>query len=298
VAGQHTGLDPELQSDLPSWLQQRGIEVAPVRRLLSFSVACFAALLGFALVLGAYTSSYAFVIFAVQFFFVLAWTAAMRPPGAPVVATVGIIAAIAADVAVVLPADSSLAPLGYVTVGGFVLGVIGQLIRGAGREGVTESLGATLAVVVGAVAFASLLVLDRRALGTQSIVACLTAAAVALVVSRLSDIVLTTPRTSPEVPRGAIGVVLGAMAGTAAAAVVGANLVGLHPPRTAVAGLVTAMAAIMADLAVSYAEVGRDLDGEASSLWIARHMQGPVSGFALAAPAAYVLSVMLLVSGA
>jgi hypothetical protein len=58
------------------------------------------------------------------------------------------------------------------------------------------------------------------------------------------------------------------------------------------------MAAIMADLAVSYAEVGRDLDGEASSLWIARHMQGPVSGIALAAPAAYVLSVMLLVSGA
>lgn len=299
VAGQATGLDPDLQSDLPSWLQQRGVETAPVRRLLSLSVAMFSALLGFGLLLGAYTlpSSYSFVIFGVQLLFVLAWTVAMRPPGALIVGIVGILAAAAADLAAVMPDDASLAPLGYVMVGGFVLGVIGQLVRGAGRDGVTESLGATLAAVVGAVAFASLLVLNRHQLGTQSIVACLAAAAVALVVSRLSDIVLTTPRTSPEVPRGAIGVILGAMAGTAAAAALGTQLVGLHPPRTAIAGLVTAMAAIMADLAVSYAEVGRELEGDASSLWVARHMQGPLGGFALAAPAAYVLSVMVLIPG-
>jgi hypothetical protein len=299
VAGQQTGLDPDLQSDLPSWLQQRGVATAPVRRLLSLSVAMFSALLGFGLLLGAYTlpSSYSFVIFGVQCLFVLAWTVAMRPPGALIVGVVGVLAAGAADLAAVLPGEASLAPLGYVMVGGFVLGVVGQLARGAGRDGVTESLGATLAAVVGAVAFASLLVLNRHQLGTQSIVACLAAAAVALVVSRLSDIVLTTPRTSPEVPRGAIGVVLGAMAGTAAAAAVGAQLVGLHPPRTALAGLVTAMAAIMADLAVSYAEVGREMEGDASSLWVARHMQGPLGGFALAAPAAYVLSVMVLIPG-
>jgi len=299
VAGQETGLAPELQSDLPSWLQQRGVSVAPVRRLLSLSVASFAALLGFGLVLGAYTlpGSYSFVIFGGQFFFVLAWTVAMRPPGAPVVAAVGLVAAVAADFAAVWPEDASLAPLGYVLVAAFVLGVVGQLIRGGGREGVTESLGATLAIVVGAVAFASLLVLNRHPLGTQSIVACLAAAAVALVVSRLSDVVLATPRTSPEVPRGSIGVVAGAMAGTAAAALAGSMLVGLHPATTAIAGLVTAMAAIMADLAVSYAEAGREMEGEASSLWIARHMQGPVGGFALAAPAAYVLSVMVLLPG-
>jgi hypothetical protein len=299
VAGQATGLDPELQSDLPSWLEQRGIETAPVRRLLSLSVAAFSALLGFGLLLGAYTlpASYSFVIFGVQCLFVLAWTVAMRPPGALVVGIVGVVAAAAADLAAVLPNDASLAPLGYVTVGAFVLGVVGQLLRGAAREGVTESLGATLCAVVGSVAFASLLVLNRHQLGTQSIVACLASAAVALVVSRLSDIVLTTPRTSPEVPRGAIGVVLGAMAGTAAAALAGTQLVGLHPTRTALAGLVTAMSAIMADLAVSYAEVGRELDGDPSSLWVARHMQGPLGGFALAAPAAYVLSVMVLIPG-
>jgi hypothetical protein len=301
VAGQQTGLDPDLQSDLPSWLQERGVALAPVRRLLSLSVALFAALLGFALLLGAHSlpRSYGFVVFGVQLFFVLAWTVAMRPPGPWVVATVGLTAAAGADLAAVLPKEASLAPLGYVTVAGFVFGVIGQLLRGAGRQGVTESLGATLAVVVGVVAFASLLVLDRHPLGTQSIVACLSAAAVGLVVARLTDVVLPAPRTSPEVPRGSIGVVLGAMAGTATAGAVGSVYAGLqaHPARTAIAGLVTAVAAIMADLAVSYAEAGRELGGEPPSLWIARHMQGPLGGFALAAPAAYILSVMVLVPG-
>ena len=299
VAGQQTGLDPELQSELPSWLRERGEALAPVRRLLSLSVALFAALLGFGLLAGALTlpGSYGFVIFGVQLFFVLAWTVALRPPGPWVVAVVGLAAAAGADLAAVLPANASLAPLGYVTVAGFVFGVLGQLLRGAGRQGVTESLGATLAVVVGVVAFASLLVLDRHPLGTRSIVACLSAAAVALVVARLADVVLPVPRTSPQVPRGTIGVILGAMAGTAAAGAAGLVLAGLNPEKTAIAGLVTAMAAIMADLAVSYAEADRELGGEPSALWIARHMQGPLGGFALAAPAAYILSVMVLVPG-
>ncbi|OLB81739.1 MAG: hypothetical protein AUI14_02340 [Actinobacteria bacterium 13_2_20CM_2_71_6] len=280
-------------------MQERGVALAPVKRLLSLSVAVFAALLGFGLLIGAYSlpGSYGFVIFGIQLFFILSWTVAMRPPGPWVVVAVGLGAAAGADLAAVLPKEASLAPLGYVTVAGFVFGVIGQLLRGAGRQGVTESLGATLAVVVGVVAFASLLVLDRHPWGTQSIVACLAAAAVALVVARLVDVVLPTPRTSPQVPRGSIGVILGAMAGTAAAGVASTVLVGLHPTGTAIAGLVTAMAAIMADLAVSYAEAGRELGGERSSLWVARHMQGPLGGFALAAPAAYVLSVMVLVPG-
>ena len=278
-------------------MQERGQALVPIRRLLSLSVAGFAALLGFGLLLGAHTlpSSYGFVIFAVQLLFVLSWTVAMRPPGPLVVAVVGLGAGIGADLVAVWPKNASLAPLGYVTVGALVLGVVGQLLRGAGRDRVTESLGATLAVVIGVVAFASLVVLNRHPLGTQSIVACLAAATVALVVARLADTVFSSPRASAQVPRGSIGVILGAMAGTVTAGVLGAVLVGLHPKEAALAGLVTAMAAIMADLAVSYAEAGRELAGEPSSLWIARHMQGPLGGFALAAPAAYVLSVMLLV---
>ena len=298
VDGQQTGLDPSLQSDLPSWLEQRGEELVPVHRLLSLSVAVFAGLLGVALTLGAYTlpKSYALVILGVQVLFILSWTATLRPAGPRVVAGVALIAAVAADLAAVLPKHASLAPVGLVTAGAFGVAVVGQLLRGADRSRVTESLGGTLIVVVGVICFAMLVVLIRHSPGTPAVVTCLVAAGVALVVARLTDIVLPSPRTSPQVQRGTIGVILGAMAGTVAAGYLGSILVGLHPPRAAVAGLVTALVAVLADLAVSYAEAGRALAGEPSPLWIARHMQGPLGGFALAAPVAYVLSVMVLVT--
>jgi hypothetical protein len=297
--GQLTGLDPDKQSDLPTWLQERSaVQVAPVRRRLSLSVALFASLLTVGLVLGAYTmpKSYAFVIFGVQLLFVLSWTVAMRPAGARVVAAVGLAAAVGADLSAAWLTHPSLAPLALVTVAAFVVGVVGQLLRGSGRTKPTESLGATLIVVVGVVCFGMLVVLSRHAKGTESIVACLGAAGVAIVVARLTDIVFPTPRTSPQVPRGSVGVVLGAMAGTVAAGVIGSVLVGLTPQRAVLVGLFTASCGVLADLAVSYAEASRDLAGEESSLWIARHMQGPLGGFALAAPVAYVLSLMVLVT--
>lgn len=297
-AGQQTGLVPSMQSALPSWLsEERVASSVPVRRLVSLSTACFAGLLGFALLAGAYTlpSSYAIVIFGVQVLFILAWVVAIRPPGARLIAGIGLGTAALADLAAAWPDQPSLAPLGYVTVAAFGAGVVGHLARGAKRANVTESLGNLLIVVVGVIAFASLVVLGRHPVGTQSIVVCLLAAGVALVVARLTDSVLPGPRTSAQVARGSFGVLLGAMAGTGSAALAGSMLVGISTSNAAVAGLVTAMAAIMADLAISYAEAGRRLAGAPPRLWVARHLQGPLAGFALAAPAAYVLSVMLLV---
>jgi hypothetical protein len=261
-------------------------------------VAVFAGLLGAALATSAYTlpTSYALVILGVQVLFILAWTVTLRPAGPRVVAGVALMAAVAADLAAVLPRHASLAPVGLVTAGAFAVAVAGQLLRGADRSRVTESLGGSLIVVIGVVCFAMLVVLIRHAPGTPAVVTCLVAAGVALVVARLTDIVLPSPRTSPQVPRGSTGVVVGAMAGTLAAGYLGSILVGLHPPRAALAGLVTALVAVLADLAVSYAEAGRVLAGEAPPLWIARHLQGPLGGFALAAPAAYVMSVLVLVT--
>ncbi len=296
--GQETGLTSNMQSDLPSWLQERGEQVAPVNRLLSLSVAGFAGLLGLALILGASTApgSYALVIFGVQILFVLAWTATIRPAGPRIVAGVALAAAAGADVAASVPQHASLAPLGLIMVAAVGAAVAGQLLRPSPRPRVTESLGSTLIVVIGVVCFAMLIVLGRHAPGTPAIVVCLVAAGVALVVARLADTLLPSPRTSPQVPRGSIGVVLGAMAGTVAASVMGSELAGLHPSGAAITGLVTALVAVLADLAVSYAEVSRQLDGERPALWIARHLQGPLGGFALASPVAYVLSVMVLVT--
>jgi len=267
-----------------------------VKRLLSLGIAGLALLLASGLVVGAQTvkSSYAVVIFGVQLLFVATWTVASRPPAPRVVFGVGVAVGIAADVAAVIVRPASLAPLGYVTAAGFIVGVIGQLSRPAGRIRVTESLGSSLIVSLGAVSFATLIVLSKQPAGTQSIVACLAAAGVAVAFARLADIVAPIPRMSPQVPRGGFGVVLGAMAGTAAAGAVGGFLDGIAPQKAAIAGLVTAIVAVMVDLSIGYAEASRHIDGDAPALWIARHMQGPLTAFAFAAPAAYAASALLL----
>jgi hypothetical protein len=270
--------------------------IVPVRRLLSLGIAGFAALLTVGLVVGAQTThgSYAVVIFLVQVLFVTVWVVASRPPAPRVVAVVGLLVAAGTDVAAVWTRPASLAPLAYVTAAGFIVGVIGQLTRPAGRVRVTESLGSSLIVTLGVVAFATLIVLGRRSPGTQALVACLVAAGAAVMIARLADVVAAWPRIAPQVPRGGLGVVLGAMAGTAAAGVIGHFLAGIPNLQTAIAGLATAIVAVMVDLSVGYAEASRHIDGDAPAMWLARHIQGPLGALAFAAPAAYLASALLL----
>ncbi|MER7893675.1 hypothetical protein ABTX15_28060 [Micromonospora sp. NPDC094482] len=297
------GGEPARRTDDDSAVEPDEEVVPPVevRRPLSVATAGFAALLGVGLVLGAQTSGpghrlpFAIVIFGVQLLFVLAWTMAMRPPAVLLVALVSVGAAVAADTAAVQSDIAGLAPLGYVAAGGFVLGVLGQLVRRVDRVRVTDSLGTTLLIVVGVVAFGTLIVLSRIPAGTQAITVCLTASGVALTVARLTDAVAPWPRLAPQVPRGAAGVVGGAMVGTLVSAVLGSYLVTpFTPTRAAIIGLVAAVTAVLADLAVGYAEAGRLMAGEPPTMWVARHMQGPLGGFALAAPAAYAMCMLFL----
>ncbi|MFG2163595.1 hypothetical protein [Micromonospora chersina] len=286
--------------DEPDEAPEEEVPPVPVRRPLALTVAGFAALLGVGLVLGAQTAGpghrlpFAFIIFGVQLLFVLAWTMAMRPPALLVVALVSAAAAGIADAAAVQSDIAGLAPLGYAAAAGLVLAVLGQLFRRVDRVRVTDSLGSTLLIVVGVVAFATLIVLSRIPKGTQAITVCLTATGVALLVARLTDAVAPWPRLAPQVPRGAAGVVAGAMLGTLTSAVLGSYLVGFTPTSAALVGLVTAGTAVLADLAVGYAEAGRLMAGEPPTMWVARHMQGPLGGFALAAPAAYAMCVLFL----
>ncbi|HEX7745061.1 MAG TPA: hypothetical protein VF462_07355, partial [Micromonosporaceae bacterium] len=226
--------------------------------------------------------------------FVLAWCMAMRPPALLLIGAVSVAVAAAADVAAVRPRVAALAPLLYLVLAGFVAGVLGQLVRRADRRRVIESLGATLLIVGGVVSFGALILLSRRPGGTQAIFVCLTAAAVALVVARVLDAVLPNPRLAPQVARGAVGVVAGAMSGTCASAVLGSFVWGFTPTSAAIGGVVAAGAAVLADLAADYVEAGRRMAGEPPTMWLARHMQGPLGGFALAAPAAYVVTVFVM----
>ncbi|MEH0842639.1 hypothetical protein V6U81_09640 [Micromonospora sp. CPCC 205711] len=294
------GGSPRRPDDEPEEPEEEPVEPVEIRKPLALTVAGFAALLGVGLVLGAQTAGpghrlpFAFIVFGVQLLFVLAWTMAMRPPALLLVAVVSAVVAAVADTAAVQSDIAGLAPLGYAAAGGFVLGVLGQLVRRVDRIRVTDSLGSTLLIVVGVVAFATLITLSRIPAGTQAITVCLVASGVAITVARLTDAVLPWPRLAPQVPRGAAGVVGGAMIGTLTSAVLGSYLVGFTPTSAAVIGLVTAATAVLADLAVGYAEAGRLMAGEPPTLWIARHLQGPLGGFALAAPAAYAMCVLFL----
>lgn len=272
----------------------------PVRRDLALAIGGFAALLGAGLVLAAHTAGpgaripFAIVVFGVQLLFVLAWSMAMRPPALPVIAGVSVVVAAAADVAAVRPAVSTVAPLIYLALAGFVAGVLGQLVRPDDRRRVKESLGATLLIVGGVASLATLIVLGRHSGGTQAIFVCLSAAAVALTVARLADAIYAQPRLAAQVPRGATGVVAGAMTGTLASAVLGIFIWGFTPARGALAGVLAAGSAVLADLAADYVEAGRRMAGEPPTMWLARHMQGPLGGMALAAPIAYLVNLFVM----
>lgn len=289
LGGPGSGGEPPERPDEP-------VQVAPVRRFLSLVIAVFALLTALALVLGAQTSrqSHAVVVFGTQALFVAVWVIASRPPAPKVVAGVGLTVAAGTDIAAIMVRQASLEPLAYLMAAGFVIGVVGQLLRPAGRVRVMESLGSSLVIIVGVVSFATLIELTRHVRGTQALSACIGAAGIAVAIARLVDALLPIPRVAPQVPRGGLGVVLGAMAGTGCAAIAGYGLEGLETNWAAVAGLATALVAVMADLSVSYAEASRHVGADVPAMWLARHMQGPLAALAFAAPVAYAASVLLL----
>lgn len=291
----YSALDPD---DLPApevGDDDRPVLFAPVRRMVSLGVVGLSGLLTLAMVVGVQFDHgpFALMVFGVQVLFVVVWTIAAQPPAPKVVGTVGLLVAVAADWFALVERPASLGPMAYVTAGGFVLAVIGQLLRPAGRVRVTESLGSSLMVVLGVVAYATLVVLSRVPLGTQVISACVVGAGTALFVAHLTDLAAPMMRVAPAVPRGGVGIIVGAMVGTAAAGLTGYLLDGLQTLPTAFAGLAAAVIALMVDLSVNYADAGRRLAGAIPSWWLVRHMQGPLTALALAAPVAYAAKLLL-----
>ena len=277
------------------------IEVVPVRRQLALAIAGFAAALAAGLILAAQTSApdarapFAIVVAGVQLLFVLAWTMAVRPPAAIAIAAVSLLAGAFGDYLAVTTEPARLLPLAYVALPAGVVALVAQMFRAADRRRAKEALGTTLALVLATMAFASLVLLTRRPSGTQALLVCLTAAGVALVVARVADAYFARPRIAPQVPRGASGIVLGAMSGTLAAGALGSVLVlPFDPTKGAVLGLVSAALAVVADLGVDFGEAGRGMAGDAPTFWLARHMQGPLGAFALVSAAAYALTIFFV----
>jgi hypothetical protein len=277
------------------------IPEVPVRRQLSVAIAGFAVLLGIGLILGAQTSGpdartpYAIVIFGVQILFVLAWTMAMRPPAPGLVAGLAVVAGLLADYLAVTTDPPRLLPVIALVLVGTGLAVGAQFAMRTNRLRVRDALATTVLIISGVVAFAALIALTRKPIGTQAVLVCLSATALALAIARLTDAVFPRPRIAPQVARGATGVILGAMLGTLGAAILGSVLVlPFTPAKGAVLGLMAAGIAVLVDLAVNFSEAGRNMAGAAPTFWLARHMQGPLGAFALVAPVAYALTAFFL----
>ena len=292
--------DDEEEPPSPDELEDEELEeipVVPVRPRLSAAIGGFAALLAVALIVGSHLTGpgtrtpYAIVLFGVQLLGLLAWIMALQPPAAAATAAVVAVTALAADYLAVTGEQGELLPLLWVTIAGFVTTMVVQVIRAGDRQRAKDTWRTTLLIVGGATAYAILIVLTREPIGSQTILVCCTGAGVALLVARLTDAVFPKPRIALQVPRGATGIVLGAMLGTLASAVLGSYLVfPFTPAKGAVLGLAAAVAAHLIDLAVNFGEAGRRLAGDAPTFWLARHMQGPLGGFALTAFAAYALA--------
>ncbi|WP_034216793.1 hypothetical protein [Actinoplanes subtropicus] len=289
---------PALKDDgEPDEAEEEEVEVVPVRRQLSLAIAGFAGLLGLGLALGAQTSApdnrlpYAIVLFGVQLLYLLACIMALHPPAAAATAGISAAVAVVADYLAVNKTPAGLWPLFLVALGGFAAALIGQVFRAEDRSRIKDSWRTTLLIVLGVVGYAIPVLLTRQPVGTQTVIVSSAGAGVALLVARVTDAIFPKPRIAPQVPRGATGVVLGAMLGTLGAAGLGSVLVlPFTPAKGAVIGLVAAVIASVVDLAGNFGEAGRRLAGDAPTFWVARHMRGPLGAFALTAPAAYALA--------
>jgi len=227
---------------------------------------------------------------------VLAWWWALDPPGPTAVIAVALAVALAGDAAVGYGRPAGLGLLGAVLALTVPAAFVGQLVRGVARARVTEAYAATVALALLVAGLATLPAAYRQWGGPTGPVAAVLAAGAAVGIARLVDTVAAVPRLSAGLRRGGLGVILGAMAGTAAAAGYGALAPGLDARAGALVGWAAGLVAVLADLAASYAAADRTV-AEVGRGRRARRpggLLGPLVAVAAAGPVAYVLLAMVL----
>lgn len=151
-------------------------------------------------------------IAVVQFLLALAWVFGTRLPGRKGALIIAALAAAGADVAVSVWPSSQLGTM--LAVLGLAVPVlfVHQLTRGAARVRIVDSLGGIALLVLAEVALPALLQLRHQfgANGGHVVAGVVVAAAGALAVGHLVDLLAPMPRFDPEVPRGLLGVLASA----------------------------------------------------------------------------------------
>lgn len=241
---------------------------------------------------------FAGVILVMQILTVVTYTQLRKPASPTITLVAGLVSAIAADWLVFYSHPISLDRLVYVPAIALGIAVAGQFSRGPGREELTVSMGSTLFLSVVVSGFAGWIGLLGKPGGQQALWTGAIAVGAAVMAARACDLTLPKPRINRQVPRGAFGVVIGGMVGTAVAAYSAILLEGGPTPGTAaVGGLIIGLVGVLGDLAAGYTQAGRRIAGGGVALWPVRHGLGPLLAFGVAAPVSYLLGVYYLTQG-
>lgn len=190
-------------------------------------------------------------VLVLQLGLVLCWVLVTGIQGFAGSLAVGAAAAVAADLALVLPSDPELGDLLAVVGVGFVAVVVQQMLRRP-REELVASLAGAVLMVVAVAALAALLLLGRTDAGSERALVALLAVGAALVVGHLVDLVLPRPRLADGVPRGLAGLVLAVLAGAGVAVLAAGAGDALDGERSLVHGLVIGGVAALTALVASY----------------------------------------------
>jgi hypothetical protein len=194
-------------------------------------------------------------VLVLQLGLVLTWVLVTGIQGFAGSLAVGAAAAVAADLALVLPARPELGGLLVVFGLGFLAVVLQQMFRRPRTELVASLSGAVL-LIAAVGALGALLLLGRDDAGERWATVAVLAAGATLVVGHLVDLVFPRPELAHDVPRGLSGLVVSVLAGTAVAVVGAATVAGLlGAGRAAVFGAVLAVVTGLVALAAAYVVV-------------------------------------------
>ena len=190
-------------------------------------------------------------VLVLQLGLVLCWVLVTGVQGFAGSLAVGAGAAVAADLALVLPEDPELGDLLAVIGIGFLAVVVQQMLRRPRHELVASLSGAVL-MMVAVASLAALLLLGSTDAGSERARVALLAMGAALVVGHLVDAGLPRPQLADGVPRGLLGLVLAVGAGAAAAVLAAGTGDALDAERSLVHGVVIGGVAALTALVASY----------------------------------------------
>lgn len=202
-------------------------------------------------------------VLVLQLGLVLCWVLVTGVQGFAGSLAVGAGAAVAADLALVLPEEPELGSLLAVFGIGFLAAVLQQMLRRP-RHDVVAHLSCVVLLLVAVASLGSLLLLGGTEVGSERALVALSAVGVVLVVGHLVDLVVPRPQLVEGVPRGLLSLGVAVLAGTAAAFLVATTGNALDGQRAVVHGLVIGGVAALSAVVASYlvVETTAEPDGD------------------------------------